>query len=162
MDLYEFLQVNGVSYERHDHSPVYTVADVNRLIPDLPGQKTKNLFLRDEKGKRHFLVVVPDEKQVDLKALPSVLETKRVSFASPDRLLKHLGIEPGAVSLLAVFNDRDRHAVEVFIDRDLWEADAFQFHPLVNSSTLTLPQEGIERFLAATGHEGKIVAVPSS
>lgn len=162
MDIYDYLKENGISYRRHDHPPVYTVADVDRLIPDLPGRKTKNLFLKDEKGERHFLVIMPDEKRVDLKALPPVLGIKRVSFASPDRLLKHLGVEPGAVSLLSVFNDRDRHAVEIFIDDDLWEADAFQFHPLVNTSTLTLPREGIERFLGATGHDVKIVSVPSA
>jgi len=161
MNLYAYLEKNGISYERHDHPPVYTVDDVNRLIPELAGAKTKNLFLRDGKGKRHYLIVVPDEKRVDLKALPAVIGAKRISFASPDRLKTHLGISPGSVSLLAIFNDRKRHAVEVFIDQAIWKADAFQFHPLVNTSTLTIPKEGIERFLDATGHAANIIDVPS-
>ena len=156
-----FLEKNGVSYQRFDHPPVYTVEDVHRLTPDLPGAKTKNLFLKDNKGKRHFLVVMPADNRVDLKALPAHLDAKRISFASAERLKKHLGIEPGSVSLLAVYNDRDQHQVEVFIDSSLWAEDAFQFHPLVNTATLVIPKEGIEQFLTATGHDARIVEVPS-
>ena len=159
MDLYQFLKNNGIEYERFDHPPVYTVEDVHRLTPNLPGAKTKNLFFRDKKGRRHFLVVVPDEKRVDLKALPAVLESDRVSFGSAERLKKYLGIAPGSVSLLAIFNDREHHAVEILIDETLWASDAFQFHPLENTSTLVIPKDGIERFLTATGHQAKVTGV---
>lgn len=159
-DIYEFLSENGIAYERFDHPPVYTVDDVKRLTPDLPGVKTKNLFLRDAKGKRHFLLVVPHDKRVDMKAVSDVLGAKRVSFGSADRLQKHLGIEPGSVSLLAVFNDPE-NAVELFVDRDIWNAEAFQFHPLVNTSTLVISRYQAERFAAAAGHEIRLVAVPA-
>lgn len=161
MDIYQFLQAHRITYQRFDHPPVFTVADVHRLTPDLPGAGTKNLFFRDKKGARHFLVVVPDDKRVDLKRLPKILESGRVSFGSPDRLKENLGIEPGSVSLLAVFNDRNHHSVEVFIDASLWEADAFQFHPLVNTSTLVISKDSIRRFLSATGHSWTVVPVPT-
>ena len=161
MDIYQFLEKNRIEYQRFDHPPVFTVADVHRLTPDLPGAGTKNLFFRDKKGARHFLVVVPHDKRVDLKRLPKCLASGRVSFGSPQRLKEHLGIEPGSVSLLAVFNDRSRQQVELFIDATLWQEDAFQFHPLVNTSTLVISKDGIQRFLSATGHPWKIVAVPS-
>jgi Ala-tRNA(Pro) deacylase len=161
MDLFSFLDEHGVAYERFDHPPVYTVEDVHRLTPDLPGAKTKNLFLKDQKGKRHLLVIVPDEKRVNLKAMAAGVDARRVSFASAQRLEKHLGITPGAVSLLAVFNDRNVHAVEVFIDAALWARSAFQFHPLVNTATLVVPKAGIETFLAATGHRPRILEVPA-
>ena len=160
-DFFNFLESHDIAYERHDHPAVYTVEEADRLVPELPGAKTKNLFLRDDKGKRHFLVLVPSEKRVNLKALNEVLGVKRISFGSPDRLKKHLGIEPGAVSLLAVYNDGD-HKVEVFMDRDLWAADTFLFHPLVNTSTLVIKKAAIERFLEATGHELSIVEVPGN
>ena len=159
-DFYQFLAENGIEYERHDHPAVYTVEEADRLVPKLPGAKTKNLFLRDDKGKRHFLVLVPSDKRVNLKALKEVLGIKRISFASPERLKKHLGIEPGAVSLLAVYNDAD-NKVEVFMDRDLWAAETFLFHPLVNTSTLVIKKRDIERFLEATGHDLNIVEVPT-
>jgi Ala-tRNA(Pro) deacylase len=159
MDLYRWLSDQSIVYERHEHPAVFTVADVKKLVPDLPAAKTKNLFFRDVKGRRHFLVVVEGDKRVDLKRLPQALDSARISFGSAKRLKRHLGVEPGAVSLLAVVNDRD-HAVELFIDRDLWQADAFQFHPLVNTATLVVARDQIERFLAATGHEAKIVDIP--
>ena len=160
MSIYDFLTQNSITYERFDHPPVYTVDDVHRLTPDLPGSKTKNLFLRDRKGARHFLVVMPADKRIDLKALPEVLGSTNVSFGSPDRLMKHLGVEPGSVSLLAILNDTE-NAVEVFIDDALWAADAFQFHPMVNTSTLVLSRVSIESFLQALGHDFQIADIPS-
>jgi len=158
-DIYEVLDNGNIEYQRYDHPPVFTVEDVHRLTPDLPGAKTKNLFFRDKKGNRHFLVVVPADKRVDLKALPTVLESSKISFGSPDRLMEHLGITPGSVSLLAIVNDQE-NKVEVIIDESLWTSEAFQFHPLVNTSTLVISRDNIKRFLDATGHEVKIMEIP--
>ncbi len=158
-EFYDFLEANEVTYDRHDHPAVYTVEESDRLVPKLPGAKTKNLFLRDDKGKRHFLVMVPSDKQVNLKGLTGEIGIKRISFASPGRLQKYLGLEPGAVSPMAVYNDKN-HDVEVFFDQDLWESDAFQFHPLVNTSTIVITRENMERFLQATGHAFQIIQVP--
>jgi Ala-tRNA(Pro) deacylase len=158
MDIYSFLAEHHIEYDRFDHPPVYTVEDVHRVAPNLPGARIKNLFLREKKGSRHFLVVVPDDKRVDMKALPKILESGHVSFGSPDRLKKYLGIEPGSVSLLAIVNDSD-HAVEVVIDESLWGSGAFQFHPLINTSTLVIPRDSMMRFLRATGHEVKLADI---
>ena len=158
-EFYHFLAENRIEYERHDHPPVYTVEEAGRLVPTLPAAKTKNLFLRDKKGLRHLLVVVPADKRVDLKALPRVVESNRLSFGSADRLKKYLGVEPGSVTLFAIFNDPN-HAVELIIDESLWHSEAFQFHPLVNTSTLVISRENLKRFIAETGHEAKILNVP--
>ena len=156
---YQFLETNQITYIRHDHPAVYTVEEADRLVPELAAAKTKNLFLRDDKGKRHFLVVVPGHKQVDLKKLKDRMEVKRISFGSPQRLKKHLGIEPGAVSILALYNDKD-HAVELFMDQELWTSEFFQCHPLVNTSTLEITRENLIRFLGITGHEMTIIDAP--
>ncbi len=156
---FKFLETNQIAYTRHDHPAVYTVEEADRLVPELPAAKTKNLFLRDDKGKRHFLVVVPGHKQVDLKTLKDRMGVKRISFGSPERLKKHLEIEPGAVSLLALYNDK-AHAVEVFVDQDLWASESFQCHPLVNTATLEITRENLARFLEITGHEMKLIDVP--
>ena len=158
-DFYQFLDENGIRYERHDHPPVYTVEEAQRLVPPLPAAKTKNLFLRDKKGRHHFLVVVGAEKRVDIKRFETLLGVGRLSFGSPDRLKRFLGITPGAVSLFAVFNDQ-QHAVRVVVDKTLWSATAFQFHPLVNSSTLVIEKEDLERFLELTGHRIRVIDVP--
>tara|TARA_B100001540_G_scaffold176446_1_gene155751 strand:- start:619 stop:1071 length:453 start_codon:yes stop_codon:yes gene_type:complete len=148
-----------VSYERFDHPAVYTVSEAKKLSPEMDGASTKNLFLRDKKGIRHFLVVVPQDKQVDLKELSSILEASRLSFASPDRLKKYLGIEPGSVSILALLNDPEK-TVEVFVDNELWNAEIILCHPLVNTSTLAITRDGIKQFLEKTGHNLMLVEIP--
>jgi len=158
-DFYQFLADYKIEYERHDHPAVYTVEEAERLVPPLPGAKSKNLFFRDKKGVRHLLVVVPAQKRVNIKALPEVVGSSRLSFGSARRLEKFLGVEPGAVTLLAIFNDPDQK-VEVFIDRALWESDAFNFHPLVNTSTLVITPKNLQRFIEATGHAIQVVDVP--
>jgi Ala-tRNA(Pro) deacylase len=159
VDLYRFLAEHRIEYERYDHPAVFTVEDVRRLVPALPAAKTKNLFLRDQKGRRHFLVIVPADKRVAIKALHAVIGSGRLSFGSPDRLKKYLGVDPGAVTLFALINDRD-HDVELIIDEALWKQEAFQFHPLVNTSTLVVSRENLKRFLDLTGHAAKMLEVP--
>ncbi len=156
---FKFLEENLIAYTRHDHPAVYTVEEADRLVPELSAAKTKNLFLRDDKGKRHFLVVVPGHKQVNLKTLKDRMGIKRISFGSSERLKKHLGIEPGAVSILALYNDKV-HAVELFVDQALWASESFQCHPLVNTATLEISRENLVRFLESTGHEIQLVDVP--
>jgi Ala-tRNA(Pro) deacylase len=160
VDLYQMFSEHNIEYERYDHPAVYTVEDVKRLVPPLPAARTKNLFLRDHKGKRHFLVVVPADKRVDIKALNVAIGSSRLSFGSANRLKKFLGVDPGSVTIFALVNDSERN-VELIVDESLWEQEAFQFHPLVNTSTLLISNDNLKRFLALTGHDVKILTVPS-
>ena len=160
MDLDTFLRHHGIAAPRHEHAAVMTVEESERLVPKLPGAKTKNLFLRDKKGARHFLVTVPHDRAVDLNALGTALDVGRLGFASPERLHRHLGVTPGSVSLLALINDR-AGAVEFVIDRALWDAEAVQAHPLVNTATVVVAHDDLERFVAATGHKPRVIDVPA-
>ncbi|MGE5169270.1 MAG: prolyl-tRNA synthetase associated domain-containing protein [Rudaea sp.] len=158
-DLAAFLAHHAIDAKRFEHPPVMTVEESKRLVPSLPGARTKNLFLRNKKGDRHFLVSIPHDLAVDLNALGLMLGAGRLGFASPDRLQRLLGIAPGCVSLLALVND-PQHAVECVLDRRLWEADAVHAHPLVNDATMVVPHNQLERFLAATGHAARVIDVP--
>ena len=143
MNIDDFLRRHGIAAARHEHAAVMTVEESEQLVPPLPGAKTKNLFLRDKKGARHFLVTVPAARSVDLNALGAVLGTGRLGFASPERLHKHLAITPGSVSLLALVNDT-AGAVEFVLDRSLWEAEAVHAHPLTNTATVILAHADLE------------------
>lgn len=155
-----FLDDNGIAYERYDHPAVFTVEEVTRFV-DIPhGQRTKNLFVRDKKGRRHILIVVPFDKEVDLMALGAATGLGRVSFASERRLLDRLDVEPGSVTLMGVINDPEG-AVEVIVDKAIWEADRVRCHPLVNTCTVVLEQEGVRRLFELTGHTPTIIEVPS-
>lgn len=161
MNILHFLSEHSIQYERVDHPAVFTCEEAERFVPPLPGADTKNLFLRDKNGRRHFLIVVGYEKSVNLKALAPVLEVPNLSFASPERLKTYLGVEPGAVSLLAVVNDTDG-AVQVVFDEDLWNADILKCHPLVNTSTLAVKRTEVVRFFEILGHSFSVLPIPGT
>lgn len=156
-----FLETHGIAFQRVDHPPVFTCEEADQFVPDMPGAKTKNLFLRDGKGRRHFLVTVAPEKTVNLKALSKTLGASGLGFASAERLQQYLGLTPGSVSLLGVINDHS-NAVTVIIDSSLWQADAFLCHPLINTSTLALAKKDLVTFLEQSSHTPTIVEVPSA
>ena len=160
MKIYDYLDAHAISYERHDHPPVFTCEDVDRLVPELPGRKTKNLFICDDKGKQHFLVTLPDEKSVDLKSLGEALGVKKLRFASAKRLQTHLKLDPGAVTILGVMNDHN-HQVQVVVDQAIWEAQALQCHPLVNTATLVISLDNVRRFLQVSDHPATVLDVPA-
>jgi Ala-tRNA(Pro) deacylase len=157
-DIDAFLASLNVQYARHDHPPVFTCEEELRHVPESGAARTKNLFLRDRRARRHLLLVTTCAKTVSIASFTDLAAADRLSFASPERLKKYLGVEPGAVTVLGLINDAE-HAVELFIDRDVWTAPSLHAHPLRNDATLVLSHEGLERFLAATGHEPRIVSV---
>jgi Ala-tRNA(Pro) deacylase len=158
--LLEFLDQHQIRYSYHEHVAVFTSQQARELIEPLPGASAKNLFLRDKKGKRHFLLTVDDQKTVNLKLIAASQGISGLSLASPERLMKYLGVTPGAVSLMALVNDPDG-CVEVLIDQDLWSADALHAHPLVNTATLVIPLDGIKAFLSATNHIPHFIRISS-
>ncbi|PIE36540.1 aminoacyl-tRNA deacylase [candidate division KSB3 bacterium] len=161
MDIFQFLSDHNIIYERYDHPPVFTCEEATRLCPPMPKHaiKTKNLFLRDKKGKRHFLLTVEEHKRVDVKALESLFNVTKLSFASPQRLEKYLGVTPGSVTILGVLNDND-HDVEVIVDREVWEAEAVCCHPLINTSTLVIAQDMLAKIFHLTGHDVQVLDIP--
>ena len=142
----------GLAWERHEHPPVFTVEQAELHWTDLRGLHLKNLFLRNDRGRHHYLVILEASKKVNLRALAKLLGEDRFSFASAERLKKYLGVDPGSVSAFNLINDRE-HAVTVVVDEDLQGADWVSFHPNVNTSTLTLSWSDFAKFLAWTGHK---------
>jgi Ala-tRNA(Pro) deacylase len=160
-DLLHELDRLGVAYARVDHPAVFTVEQSERLVPPMTGARTKNLFLRDKKGARHLLLVAAHDKRVDLKRLGEQLQAKGLGFASDARLGEHLGVTPGAVSILALCNDT-AGAVELLVDRDVWAAPTVLAHPLVNTATLAIARADLERFVRHTGHPPQVIDVPTA
>ena len=157
--LFALLRSQQIAFERREHRAVYTVDEAERLVPSLPGAKAKSLFLRDRGSERRWLVVVPFHKRVDLARLGTLLEAHKLSFASPAALQESLAVEPGSVSPLALIADTAQRVQPVF-DQAIWDAEAIQCHPLVNTATLVLTLEGLRRFLGATGHVARVLDVP--
>lgn len=149
--LLKWLDDHGIPYSRVDHPPVYTCEEADRLRMPLPAVHTKNLFLRDEGRKHYFLVMTSCEKRVDSAALGKTLGVRKLHLASPEELMEFLGLTPGAVTVLALINDPTRR-VEMIVDEDIWQKDAFTCHPLVNTATLVVGKNGLVEFFHLTGH----------
>jgi len=150
----------SIPYQRLDHAPVFTCEQAAQMVPDHDAGETKNLFIKDKKGRRHFLVSVDYGKSVDLKALGRQLGMAGLSLASPERLKQHLNVAPGSVTLLSVIND-EQGQVEVILDQDLMCHQALACHPLVNTATLLIPLSHLLRFLEETGHKPKVMDIPA-
>lgn len=157
-DIYAVLAELGISYDRYDHVPVMTCEEADAAVPERAAVHTKNLFLRDKRGRRHVLVVTTCEKSVDLKRLAAQVDADNLSFASPERMAKYLGVAPGSVTVLGLVNDAE-HAVELIVDADVWNAHTWRAHPLVNTATLVLKKPDIEKLLARTGHAPRVLSL---
>jgi Ala-tRNA(Pro) deacylase len=158
--LLQYLHQLSIPFEYHEHVAVYTSEQARCLIPPLAGVSAKNLFLRDKKGTRHFLLTFIDTKTLNIKELAASLGINNLSLASPERLMRILGVEPGAVSLMALVNDKSC-ATEVLIDQDIWQADKLQCHPLINTATIVVSIQDIKKFIEATGHAVELVKIAS-
>lgn len=150
-ELYDFLQAHDIRYTVSEHSPVYTIEDMEKLGLSKNGCIAKNLFLRDAKGKRHFLVVMHPEKRVDLKELQQKIECSKLCFASEGRLEKYLGLSKGAVSPFGILNDTE-NAVEVIMDKDLPGAELLGIHPNHNQATVWIGKTDLETIITNHGN----------
>jgi Ala-tRNA(Pro) deacylase len=157
-DLFAHLDALGVRYETIEHPPLFTVEDSQKLRGEIPGGHTKNLFVKDKKG-RLFLLVVGEVAVVDLKRVHEKIGGQgRVSFGSAELLEEAWGVKPGAVTPFGAINDRDGR-VTVALDAALMEESRLNFHPLVNTRTTGLASDDLVRFLRSTGHEPLLVGL---
>jgi len=148
----------AIGYERHEHPPVATVNEAAQHWAGIDAMHCKNLFLRNQKGNRHYLIVVAHSKKADLRAVADQIGDGKLSFASPERLLTHLGLAPGSVSPFGLINDRE-HAVRVVLDRDLKSATRVSFHPNINTATYVVSASDFARFLETCGNPVQYVTI---
>ena len=149
-DLFARLAELGIETTTTDHPPLFTVEQSQALRGRIPGAHTKNLLLKDKKG-RIFLVVTLEDAALDLKRLHGVLGCGRLSFASSELLMETLGVPPGSVTPFALINDQ-QHRVELILEEAMLGFDELNYHPLSNDATTTIAREDFLRFLAACGH----------
>lgn len=142
-----FLQTAGIAFVTHDHPAVFRVEEGLELKADMPGLHTKNLFLKDKKG-RLWLISAAQDTVIDLKRAHKVIGSDRLSFGNEDLLWRHLGVRPGSVTALGLINDPQQD-VTFILDSRLWQADIVNFHPLENTATTALDQIAFRAFLAS-------------
>ena len=150
----------GIKYDLVEHEPVYTIEDMNNLDPKIfkGAEICKNLFLRDQKGKRHLLVILCGDKKANMEKIQQQAYSTRLSFASPERLQKHLKLEAGHVSPMGLINNPEK-TVEVFLDKDLKNKEKLSFHPNTNKASILITFEDLKKFLDYCGHDVEFINI---
>ena len=150
-ELYEVLAELDIQFEYHEHPPLATIEEAIVHWKDYDSGRCKNIFFRNHKGNRHYLVILEHLRKLDIHDLEKRLRQGKLTFASDARLKKYLGLEPGSVSPFGLINDQDNH-VHLFIDDKLKEYERLTFHPNVNTASLVILKSDFLRFLEYSGN----------
>lgn len=156
-ELFQRLDELGIVTTTVEHDAVFTVAESDKLNRELPGGHTKNLFLKDAKG-RLFLIVAESHAKVDMKKFHKRLGSARLSFGKPDLLEATLGVQPGSVTAFSLINDTGGQ-VSVVIDDTLMAFETINCHPLINTATTAISKQDLLTFIRATGHEPRVMVL---
>jgi Ala-tRNA(Pro) deacylase len=151
-ELYDVLEKLEIRFEYHEHPPLATIEDAKIHWKDYNSGRCKNIFFRNHKGNRHYLVILEHLRQLDIRDLEKRLRQGKLTFASDKRLKQYLGVEPGSVSPFGLINDKEKH-VYLFIDEKLQECDRLTFHPNVNTASLVISKSDFLKFLGFTGNQ---------
>ena len=157
-ELYDLLDSLSVAYEYHEHPPVATIEDAITHWKDYNAGRCKNIFFRNHKGNRHYLVILEHLAQLNIKDLEQRLKQGKLTFASDQRLFKYLGVQPGSVSPFGLINDKERH-VHLFIDVRLLDFERLAFHPNINTATLVISKNDFISFLRHSGNTFEFIAL---
>lgn len=149
------LRALGIDFTFSEHEAVFTVAESAAIDKKIEGTHCRNLFLRDKK-KNNFLLVLQNATDVDIKKLPDVIGSDRLSFGSSERLWEYLGVRPGSVCPYAIINDTAQN-VKILLDKSMMETDIVNYHPLLNTMTIGVKPADLIKFIESTGHTPHIV-----
>jgi Ala-tRNA(Pro) deacylase len=160
-ELYELFEKLSISFEYHEHPPLATIEDAIIYWKDYNSGRCKNIFFRNHKGNRHYLVILEHLRQLDIHDLEKRLRQGKLTFASDQRLKRYLGLEPGSVSPFGLINDREKH-VHVFIDEKLEEFERLAFHPNVNTASIIITRADFIKFLNYLGNTYEFIKLYDS
>lgn len=150
-DIYNILKEMNIDYSVTEHKPVYTIEEMNDLGMENIDHVIKNLFIRDDKKRNYYLVLVQKDKTVNLNKLKETINSRRLSFASEEDLEKYLGLKKGAVSPLGIVNDENKF-VKVIIDRDIKNLEFIGVHPIENTATVWINVEDLQKLIKSNGN----------
>ncbi len=144
--LYELLNELGIEFEYLEHPEAPTIEIAKKYWAGHDAKHCKNLFFRNHKGNQHYLVLLDCDADMDIHNIEKELHQGKLSFASPERMMKYLGVKPGSVTPFGLINDAEHHVI-VFIDETLQKAERVSFHPCINTASLIIKREDLIRFI---------------
>ena len=158
-DLFEILSVKGLDFQIHNHQPLFTVEDSENMRGAINGAHSKNLFLKNKKDK-FFLFSCHENAKVDLKRFSKSINAKNLSFANEVYLERYLGIKPGSVSPYSLLNDKN-NIVSFYLDEKLTKSEIINYHPLINTTTITTKTKDFIKFILENNKKINIFSLES-
>ncbi len=159
LSLRSWLKNNNIEYVLHEHPAVFTVPEADKYCSHIPGKHIKNLFLRDKRTGKYYLITIPSQARLNLNSFRKLMKFSKIRFGSPEALQKYLGLTPGAVSPLGLIND-EGNEVTFITPPSIWEADQIVAHPNINTESLELKKEDFHRMIQNTGNPLLIMDLP--
>lgn len=150
-ELYRLLEELQISYQYYEHPPAPTIDEAMKYWKDIEATHCKNLFFRNHKGNKHYLVLIECSKQLGIHALEKMLNQGKLSFASAERMMKHLGVTPGSVTPYGLINNQ-AHDIHVFLDKNLQQSQYISFHPCINTASIVIKWQDFIKFLNYQGN----------
>jgi Ala-tRNA(Pro) deacylase len=157
-DLYKLLNDLDIPFEYHEHPPAPTIEEAMKYWKDLDATHCKNLFFRNHKGNKHYLVILKHTMQMGIHELEKQLKQGKLSFASDQRMMKYLGVTPGSVTPFGLINDKEHH-VHVFLDQNLAESKTISFHPCINTASIIVKYDDFIKFLNFTTNSYEFITL---
>ena len=155
-EVMEKLQEQNIEVQLVEHEAAITMEDADRFIEGIPGVRTKTLFLMNKKKTKFYLLIMDEDKRLDMTAFKELVDDRQLKMASEEMLYEKLGLQPGVVSPFGLLNDKDGD-VEVYIDKDIADEERMSFHPNTNEKTVFIKTVDLYPFLEHIGHPAKIV-----
>lgn len=149
--LYDILKDLTIPFDYIEHPPAPTIEIARQYWKDLEATHCKNLFFRNHKGNKHYLVILEHAQELDIHHLEKKLRQGKISFASAERMQKYLGVTPGSVSPFGLINDSENH-VHVFLDEKLTKSERVSFHPNLNTASLVINFDDFVKFMNCAGN----------
>lgn len=154
--VYDYLDTLGIKYDYYEHPEAPTIEIASQFYRGEGTTLCKNLFFRNHKGNRHYLVIMDSRHEMDIHSMEKKLHQGKLSFASPERMDRYLGVKPGSVSLFTLVNDKN-HEVFLFVDSTLTKVEKVSFHPNNNHASLVISSSDMMKFINSIGNQYEIV-----
>ena len=156
--VYDYLNKLNISFEYYEHPEAPTIEIASKFYRGEGTTLCKNLFFRNHKGNRHYLVIMKSTSQMDIHSIEKQLHQGKLSFASPERMMKYLGVKPGSVSLFTLVNDVN-HEVTLFVDENLMNTEKVAFHPNDNRASLVISNADMIKFIENIGNNYEVLKI---
>ena len=154
--VYDYLESLGIKYEYYEHPEAPTIEIASQFYRGEGTTLCKNLFFRNHKGNKHYLVIMDSRHEMDIHSVERMLHQGKLSFASPERMMRYLGVKPGSVSLFNLVNDTENHVV-LFVDSELMKAEKVSFHPNDNRASLVISGADMLKFIENSGNRHEVI-----